>query len=102
MTLIIIYLYLPAYFGEMTNFLAQIFYGNKLLDIWFNKIAAPENKYFIEVNSDKSIIARFEMQEDHFNKWKIMMPAPEWVLNLELQLANVICRNDNSLIAKHQ
>lgn len=77
----------------MNNFTTHIPHGNELLDVHFNKVACPSGKYFIEINSGESIIARFEMQKDHFNKWKVTQPVPQWVINMESHLAQVIARN---------
>jgi hypothetical protein len=77
----------------MLSFKAHIPYDNKPLECYFSKIIAPDARYFVEVSSNESILARFEMQTDHFNKWRVLHPAPEWILNLESQLAFVIHKN---------
>lgn len=81
------------YFVCMKNFTTHISHGNKLLSVHFNKVACPGGKYFVEVNSGELIVARFEMQKDHYNKWKVMHPVPEWVIGMESHLAQVIARN---------
>lgn len=82
----------------MTNFKAQLLHGRKMLQVQFNRVAAPGSKYFVELSLDNAIVACFEMQKDQFNKWKVTMPVHDWVLELESQLAQVINRN-NSLAA---
>lgn len=76
------------------SFNTQIQYGNKMLDAQFNKVACPSGKYFIEVNnSADDVIASFEMQKDHYNKWKITNPVPEWIIGLEVQFEQAIIEN---------
>lgn len=78
----------------MNNFKINIPQGNKLFDFQFSKIACPASKYFVEVNLDKATVVSFEMQKDHYNKWKVTHPVPEWIINLELQLAQAIYKNN--------
>ena len=75
------------------NFTTHISHENKLLDVHFNKVACPSGKYFVEVNSDGVVIASFEMQKDHFNKWKVTHPVPQWIIDYEAHFAQVIAAN---------
>ena len=75
------------------NFSTQISHGQKLLNVRFNKVACPSGKYFIEVNSQESVIASFEMQKDNHSNWKVTNPVPQWVIDLESQFAQVIIEN---------
>ena len=75
------------------NFTTHIPRGNELLDVHFNKVACPSGKYFVEVNSGGDVIASFEMQKDHFNKWKVTQAVPQWVIDYEAHLAQVIATN---------
>ena len=72
------------------NFTTHIPYENELLDVHFNRVASPSGKYFVEVNSGGNVIASFEMQKDHFNKWKVTHPVPQLVVDYEAHLAHVI------------
>ena len=72
------------------NFTTHIPYENELLDVSFNRIASPSGKYFVEVAKKGNIITSFEMQKDHFNKWKVTHPVPQWVVDYESHLAQVI------------
>jgi hypothetical protein len=75
------------------NFTTHIPHGSELLDVHFNRVASPSGKYFVEVNSGDDVIASFEMQKDHFNKWKVTQPVPQWVIDYEAHLAQVIATN---------
>jgi hypothetical protein len=77
----------------MNRFTTHIPHGNKLLDVRFSEVACPVGKYFVEVNSGESVVASFEMQKDHYNKWKVTHPVPEWLINMEAHLAQVIATN---------
>ena len=77
------------YFAYM-RFTTHIPRGGQLLDVHFNRVACPSGKYFVEVNSGENVIASFEMQKDHFNKWKVTHPVPEWIIDYEAHLAQVI------------
>ena len=77
----------------MNSFTTHIPHENKLLDVHFSEVACPIGKYFVEVNSGESVVARFEMQKDHYNKWKVTHPVPEWLINMEAHLAQVIATN---------
>lgn len=58
-------------------------------------------KYFVEVTSGEFVVASFEMQKDHFNKWKVTHPVPEWMINMESHLAQVIARNQFTALAEY-
>lgn len=75
------------------SFSTQISHDHKLLNIRFSKVACPSSKYFIEINSDESVVASFEMQKDHYSKWKVTNPVPQWVIDLESLLAQAITEN---------
>lgn len=75
------------------NFTTHIPHENELLDVNFNKVACPSGKYFVEVISGDSTIASFEMQKDHFNKWKVTQPVPQWIIDYEAHFAQVIATN---------
>lgn len=75
------------------NFTTHIPHENELLDVQFNRVASPSGKYFVEVNSNGKVIASFEMQKDHFNKWKVTHPVPQWIVDYEAHLAQVIATN---------
>jgi hypothetical protein len=75
------------------SFHLHIPYDDKILTARFNRVACPIGKYFIEVNSEDFVVASFEMQKDHFNKWKVTHPVPAWVIQLESEFADAISRN---------
>lgn len=80
------------YFAGM-SFTTHIPYGSLLLDVHFSRVACPSGKFFVEVNLGEDVIANFEMQKDHFNKWKVVHPVPEWIIDYESHLAQVIVTN---------
>jgi hypothetical protein len=75
------------------NFTTHIPHDNQLLDVHFNRVASPSGKYFVEVNFGDDVIASFEMQKDHFNKWKVTHPVPQWIIDYEAHFAQVIANN---------
>jgi hypothetical protein len=75
------------------SFNLNIPFDNKILNVRFNKIACPSGKYFIEVNSEEFVLAKFEMQRDHFNVWKVTNAVPQWIINLESEFAQAINKN---------
>jgi hypothetical protein len=82
------------YFVLVINFKVHILHESKLLQAHFNRIAAPGSKYFVEVTANDTIVARFEMQKDASEKWKVLRPVHDWVLTLENQLAHAIYKNN--------
>jgi hypothetical protein len=76
------------------SFSAQISHDHKLLNVQFNKVACPSGKYFIEVNSQESVIASFEMEKDNHSNWKVTNPVPQWIIDLEAQFAQAITKNN--------
>lgn len=72
------------------SFTTHIPHENQLLDVHFNRVASPSGKFFVEINSGNSVIASFEMQKDHFNKWKVTHPVEQWIVDYEAHLAQVI------------
>jgi hypothetical protein len=85
----------------MNSFTTHIPHGNKLLDVHFSKVACPSGKYFVQVSSGESVVASFEMQKDHYNKWKVTQPVPEWLVNMESHLAQVIAGNQFAASAEY-
>lgn len=75
------------------SFTTHIPHENKLLDVRFHKVACPSGKYFVEINAGDAVVASFEMQKDHFNKWKVTHPVPQWVIDMEAHFAQVIAKN---------
>lgn len=75
------------------SFTTHIPHKNELLDVRFNRVACPSGKFFVQVNSGDAVVASFEMQKDHFNKWKVTHPVPEWIIDYEAHLAQVIATN---------
>ncbi len=66
------------------------FWVNDLkLDLIFRKVFCPQGiKYFVSENEANSLA--FEMKEQEAGKWKIMLPAPDWLLPLEDELSQHI------------
>jgi len=71
----------------------------------FTKIYGPREKYFVLVQDGEINVISFEVQQDKRGTWKIAPPAPEWVYNLEYQIADAILESnatedDNELVRK--
>ena len=75
------------------SFSTQILNGNRTLTARFNKVACPSGKYFIEVNAGSELLASFEMQKDHYSKWKVTNPVPQWIADMEPHFAQAITKN---------
>ena len=95
MTKVIIISMFDFQFGCMKSFDALIPFESKVLDVHFNTVVAPLNKYFIEVSFNNKFPVSFEMQIDQYSKWKILHPFPDWIMNLENLLANAISQRGN-------
>jgi hypothetical protein len=52
------------------------------------------------VNSEEFVVATFEMQKDHFDKWKVTNPVPEWIIRLEPEFAQAITKNQYATSAE--
>lgn len=82
------------------SFSTQILHEHKLLNVQFNKVACPSGKYFIEVNSEESTIAGFEMEKDNHGNWKVTNPVPQWIVDLESRFAQAITENQFASFAE--
>ena len=57
----------------------------------FTSIILPKGfKLFVAVKKDNECIASFEMKQDYYGQWKILLPAPSWILMKEAEIAALI------------
>ena len=60
----------------------------------FTRIQNPSaEKFFVTANNFLSDPFTFEMKKDDTGRWKVLMPAPEWAIEIENQLAYSIESN---------
>ena len=67
-----------------------ISYENSLFEVHFTKVVSPSNKFFVELRQGCAPVARFDMKQDAYERWKIVEPAPTWVRNVLPELSDAI------------
>jgi hypothetical protein len=67
----------------------EIKYGEWTLKASFMKIHAPEEKFFVVFRNNDQDIASFDIVK-HNGHWIVIHPAPDWVICLQQQLADII------------
>ena len=75
----------------MATFSKTIFYNNAELLFSFSQVERIDSvKYHVTVVEDKKLLTAFEMRKAANESWKIVQPAPEWVLEVEPTLSTLI------------
>ena len=74
----------------MFSFIREIPFDKWSLILHFTRVHAPQEKYFVLIRDGEIDVISFEVQKDKRDQWKVMQPAPEWVFNLEEQIADVL------------
>lgn len=78
-------------FAPMSNPMKSFLINDHKLNLTFRKVYCPQGfKYFISKNDDSSDPLAFEMKPQEDGKWKIILPAPDWLLPLEEELSRYI------------
>jgi len=68
----------------MTVFNKWITINNKALNFEFSKIVSPlGDKYFVNVYDQQFLLASFEVKEKEKDHWNIILPAPQWILDIQ-------------------
>lgn len=74
----------------MASFQEYIAVSNEILEFEFTEVLCPSDpKYFVKVFKDYELVTTFEMKE-HYSKWEIIPPAPEWISEVQPQLERAI------------
>ena len=77
----------------MKQFNETIIVNGEPLSFQFSRIHTTKGeKFFISAVKDRGYFV-FDMQKDDSGKWKIGVPAPQWVEPILDKLAEVINRN---------
>ena len=77
----------------MADFTKSITVENEKTRFQVSKIYKRDGfKFFVKVLY-KNVLIYFDMQRDKRGDWKIINPAPNWLIPLESELASVIKKN---------
>jgi hypothetical protein len=58
--------------------------NNKALNFEFSKVVSPlGDKYFVNVFDQQFQLSSFEVKEKDRGNWKIVLPAPQWILDIQ-------------------
>jgi hypothetical protein len=74
----------------MLNFSRNLTYGTWNLDVHFAKVHAPVGKFFVVVSDGPKEVVAFDMKHDEDKGWKVIQPAPDWIVRLEDQFSGFI------------
>jgi hypothetical protein len=78
----------------MSEFNIPMTVDNIRYQFTFTRIQSPlAEKYFVTANNFLSDPFSFEMKKDEAANWKVIMPAPEWAMEIEQKLAVAIESN---------
>lgn len=56
----------------------------------FSKVEGDRPKYFVQVEDHATIISTFDIKQDKLGAWKIVEPAPCFIVNVEGRIAAAI------------
>ncbi|HWJ92922.1 MAG TPA: hypothetical protein VNR87_17535 [Flavisolibacter sp.] len=74
----------------MKNFKEKLAVENGNYELEFIRIRAPRGwKFFISLSRGGELLVSFDMVEDG-HTWKIVPPVPQWVLEKETALSEII------------
>lgn len=67
---------------------------DNVLDFSFRKVLNPfSSNYFVSVMFGNNNVASFKMKPSGQGGWKVVHPAPQWILNFEEELSLLISRH---------
>jgi hypothetical protein len=65
--------------------------NDKSLNFEFSKVVSPSgNKYFVNVFDHSNLVASFEVKEKEQAYWEIVLPAPDWILQVRENIIHTI------------
>jgi hypothetical protein len=78
----------------MLAFITWITVNNKALKFEYSKVIIPGgDKYFVNVYEQQNLVTSFELKEKRHGNWKIIVPAPEWLLEIQDAISHAIEEN---------
>jgi hypothetical protein len=78
----------------MPNFIKKLLYDNRELEFHFFEIARlNSNRYHVKVTENGNPLTAFDMDKLGNGEWKVLPPAPDWVLLVEPLLSKSIQEN---------
>lgn len=78
----------------MSDFNIPMIVDNIRYQFTFTRIHSPlAEKFFVTANNFLSEPFSFEMKKDEAANWKVILPAPEWAMEIEQKLAAAIQEN---------
>ncbi len=81
---------------ELTSFEQYITVNNKNTKFLFRQFyVAGRTKYFITCTDPQDQYIGFEMREVKRNKWIAIPPVPEWIMNIEDRLSQLIVDHEH-------
>jgi hypothetical protein len=58
--------------------------NNKALNFEFSKVDIPlGDKYFVNNFDQQFQLTSFEVKEKEYGYWEIVLPAPQWILDIQ-------------------
>jgi hypothetical protein len=73
------------------NFEATIRFGDVFHTFFFTEIRLSTGvKYFVRTKTSKGENIFFEIIQDSNGKWRVVQPAPDWILAREQDLLSII------------
>lgn len=68
----------------MPDFNKWITINNKALNFEFSKVVSPlGDKYFVSVFDQQYQLSSFEVKDKDKGYWEIVLPAPQWIIDLQ-------------------
>lgn len=77
----------------MLNFNETLRIDDETLQFSFNRIFTGNGEKFYVVVQKGRHFFPFDMKKDDAGNWKILEPVPEWAIQLENQISEMIIRN---------
>jgi hypothetical protein len=65
--------------------------NDKTLNFEFSKVVSPSgDKYFVNVFDQQYQLSSFEVKEKENGYWEIVLPAPDWILQVQENIIHAI------------
>ena len=74
----------------MSDFIEVISIAGKNYYFSFSKISTPGGSKFFVSTIENNDVVSFEIKGDEYDNWKIIEPAPKWIMKIEKTLLEII------------
>ena len=83
----------------MSNFSKPLRSNQHTYNLSFSKVESmTTHKYFVTISDNYKALSAFEMKQNSKGEWKIVLPAPDYILKEEGLLSSWIINERNAIV----